>query len=181
MKFYYLTYRYIKPVSVFYLFFSLFLFSNSLAQQTKNPKQTSDSTLKMRRHMVHSRSSLVMPFDMSKVTHYFLDMKSGGVLKIKAKDSKDTTQINLIREHLQKEHDLFSNGNFSDPKALHGKNMPGTGILSKSKEKFKVNYKVLSDGAQLTFISEDQAVIKAFHEWFAAQLRDHGRDARSKE
>ncbi|MFZ0456047.1 MAG: hypothetical protein WCE54_13085 [Ignavibacteriaceae bacterium] len=170
-----------KNVFALFALFSLILFSNTFAQQTKNQKQTIDSALIMRRQMIHSRSSLVMPFNMNKVTHYFFDTKSGGVLKIKAKDSKDTSQVNLIREHLKKEHDLFSNGNFGDPKTLHGMNMPGLKTLKSSRDKYKFEYKVLSDGAQLSFISKDSVVINALHRWFAAQLRDHGSDAKNHE
>jgi hypothetical protein len=39
----------------------------------------------------------------------------------------------------------------------------------------------LSDGAKLTFASKDTTVINAIHVWFDAQLKDHGKDARSKE
>ena len=168
--------------AVFNISVLILLACNSVfAQQNKNNNQTNDSTLMMRRHMIHSRSSLVMPFNMNNVTHYFLDTKSGGILKIKAKNPEDTVQIKLIRDHLKKEHALFSKGNFADPETLHGMNMPGLKILSSSKDKYKVAYKELFDGAQLTFTSEDPKVIKALHIWFAAQLRDHGKDAKNKE
>ncbi len=162
---------------------SLFIFNISLAQQnTKNEKKKmNDSTLMMRRRMIHSRSHMVMPFNMSKVTHYFIDTNNGGVLMIKAKDEKDREQIGLIRKHLKKESNLFSKAEFRDPQTLHGVNMPGLKVLTQSKGKFKVVYKILSDGAQLTFTSDDSTVINAFHVWFAAQLKDHGNDARSHE
>ncbi len=140
-----------------------------------------DSTMMQRQQMIHSRSHLVMPFDMSKVTHYFIKTNTGGVLRIKAKDPKDTLQISLIRNHLEKEENLFSKANFSDPKTLHGMDMPGLQLLSESKNKFKVDYKKLPDGAKLTFSSKDTTVTNAIHVWFDAQLKDHGKDARSKE
>ncbi|MFZ0456478.1 MAG: hypothetical protein WCE54_19620 [Ignavibacteriaceae bacterium] len=131
--------------------------------------------------MIHKRSPMVMPFNMSKVTHYFIKTKDGGNLIIKTKNPKDTVQAALVREHLKKEQALFSNANFRDPKTLHGMNMPGLKILSKSKGKFKVDYKELADGAQLEFTSKDSVVISAIHKWFDAQLRDHGSDAKSHE
>ena len=100
---------------------------------------------------------------------------------IKAKDPKDTLQISLIRSHLKKESVLFSKADFKDPRTLHGMNMPGLEVLSGSENKFNVQYKKLSDGAKLTFASKDTTVINAIHVWFDAQLRDHGKDARSKE
>jgi hypothetical protein len=123
---------------------------------------------------------MVMPFDMNKVTHYFLKNEEGGILMIRAKDPTDTSQVSLIREHLKKESELFSNANFRDPKMLHGMNMPGVKTLSESPNKFQVDYQKIADGAKLKFTSRDAKVIQAIHRWFDAQLKDHGKDARSK-
>jgi len=175
------NFKQIKFLLIFLSIYMLFIYNTGFAQQDKNNNQklSNDSALIMRRMMIHSRSHMVMPFNMNKVTHYFIKTKSGGVLMIKAKNPKDTVQINLIRMHLKKEHALFSNANFKDPKTLHGMNMPGLKVLSKSKGKFKVTYNELKDGAKLTFVSFHPGVIKALHIWFNAQLKDHGKDARS--
>ncbi len=156
---------------------------NIYAQDKNHEKQNrmNDSTMVKRQQMIHSNSHLVMPFDMNKVTHYFLKTGSGCVLMIRAKDVKDSSQISLIKSHLKKEQALFSSADFRDPKTLHGMNMPGLKILSGSRGKFSVSYEGLADGAKLTFASNDAAVIKAIHVWFDAQLRDHGSDAKSKE
>ncbi len=165
------------------IFFTVSISQNIQAQQKmgNDSMQMKDSTLMMRREMIHSRSSMVMPFNMNKVTHFFIKTKNGGMLTIKAKNKQDTVQINLIRNHLQNEQDLFSKADFKDPKTLHGANMPGLKVLTNSNGKFKVNYKKLSDGAELTFTSTYPTVIKALHIWFDAQLKDHGKDARNHE
>ncbi|HKJ80685.1 MAG TPA: hypothetical protein VJ954_01575 [Ignavibacteriaceae bacterium] len=137
-----------------------------------------DSTLMHRQHMIHSKSPMVMPFDMSKVTHYFIKTEGGGVLEIKVKDPVDKTQISLIRKHLGKERILFSKADFRDPKTLHGKNMPGLKTLSEYAGKYKVEYEELPLGARLTFNSKNPTVINALHNWFDAQLKDHGKDAK---
>lgn len=169
---------------LFVLVLSVVSISSTTYSQEKNKQMNhkmNDSTLMQRQKMIHMRSHMVMPFNMSKVTHYFIKTSNGGILIIKAKDSKDTTQISLIRSHLTKEKELFSNADFRDPKTLHGMNMPGLKVLTKSKGKFKVNYTGLSDGAKLTFSSENAKVINALHVWFDAQMRDHGSDAKSSE
>lgn len=178
-----IIFKNIKYILILLPFLSFFILNTAAAQQNKNEKQkhVNDSTLLMRRNMIHSRSSMVMPFGMNKVTHYFIKTDNGGILMIKVKNSKDTIQIDLIRDHLKKEHKLFSEADFQDPQTLHGVNMPGLDVLTKSKDKYKVEYKDLRYGAQLTFSSKDLKVIKAFHLWFDAQLKDHGSDARSKE
>ncbi len=172
----------IKYSSFLLALISLFTFCNSYSQDKTDSSNhnMNDSTMVHRQHMIHSESHIVMPFDMNKVTHYFVKNDLGGILMIKTKDIKDTAQARLVRSHLKKEYSLFSNGDFSDPKTLHGMNMPGLKVLSQSKDKFKVDYKELPGGAQLTFISKNPEVINAIHRWFDAQLKDHGNDAKSK-
>ena len=172
----------IKHLSILFLFFVLFAGIVSFAQQRKEGSNTgADSVLTARREMIHKRSSLVMPFNMNKVTHYFIKTDNGGILRIISKSGDDPKQVKLIREHLHKEQHLFSAGDFRDPKTLHGINMPGLKILTKSNDKYRVLYKEIRNGAQLSFTSEDTTVVNALHTWFAAQLRDHGSDARSHE
>ncbi len=156
------------------------LFTAGKAFSQDNHHQTNDSTLMHRQHMIHEDSPMVMPFDMNKVTHYFIKTDSGGILMIRTKDIRDTAQAGLVVSHLEKEYRLFSNADFRDPKTLHGADMPGLHILSKSKGKFKVEFRKLKDGAQLTFSSKDPEVKNAIHKWFDAQLRDHGSDAKSR-
>jgi len=120
---------------------------------------------------------MVMPFDLNKTTHLFTKTDQGGVQKIQVKDPKDTEQVELIRTHLQKEKELFDDGDFSDPATLHGEAMPGLSVLEQSADKLEVEYTDLPDGAQLTYLTDDEKVIDALHMWFMAQLQDHGTDA----
>jgi len=163
---------------LFILFISGFFLSNRAFAQDENNE--SDSTNMHRQHMIHSMSPEVMPFKMDKVTHYFIKDSTGGILMLKTKDPGDTTQAALVQSHLYKECSLFSNADFRDPRTLHGVEMPGLKTLSESKGEYKVEYEKLSDGAKLTFISQNAEVINAIHLWFDAQLRDHGRDAKSR-
>lgn len=139
--------------------------------------KTQKSDVAQRQQTIHERGMMVMPFDVSKTTHYFERTASGGIQQVRAKDVKDGEQISLIRSHLKSEAQLFSAGNFRDPMTLHGSDMPGLDVLSDPSAKFNVEYGELPDGAQLTFTSQDQKVIGAFKNWFAAQLMDHGADA----
>lgn len=135
------------------------------------------SGVAQRQQAIHERGMMVMPFDLNKTMHSFERTASGGIQQVRAKDAKDEEQISLIRSHLKSEARLFSTGNFRDPMALHGSDMPGLDVLSDSSAKFNVEYGELQDGAQLIFTSEDSEVIEAFKDWFAAQLMDHGTDA----
>lgn len=130
-----------------------------------------------RQAYIHDRGTMVMPFDLNKTSHIFTKTDQGGIQKIQAKNPDDTEQIELIRGHLMKEKELFDNGDFSDPATLHGDSMPGLSVLEASSDKLQVEYSDLPDGAQLTYITNDEKVIDALHMWFMAQLQDHGMDA----
>ncbi len=130
--------------------------------------------------MVHNMGSQVMPFDLGKTTHIFEMTESGGIQQVIATNSNDNTQITLIQQHIQHETMLFSTGNFSDPTSLHGIDMPGVKELAAGVARIQVEYMMLPNGAQITFTTQDLRLITAIHQWFGAQLSDHGADATYK-
>jgi hypothetical protein len=62
---------------------------------------------------------------LSEPLHIFAKTKSGGVQQVVVKHPSDTHQIMLIREHMSKISQEFTQGNFSDPARIHGNDMPG--------------------------------------------------------
>lgn len=135
---------------------------------------TPQQAVSQRPATVAAAGAQVMPFDLSKTTHVFADAPSGGIEVVTADDPNDSSQISLIRTHLQHEADNFSKGDFSDPAATHSNDMPGLAELERGVGRFTVSYKELADGAQLTYTSSDPALITALHQWFEAQRTDHG-------
>ena len=133
-----------------------------------------------RQAMIHQRGSLVMPFDLDKTVHVFKRTKEGGVQQVRAKDPDDREQIRLIRQHLRDEAQRFARGDFGDPATLHGHDMPGLQVLERSAGALEVSYKDLSDGAEIAYKARDPEVLGAIHQWFGAQLHDHGADATDK-
>lgn len=120
----------------------------------------------------------VMPFDLNQTLHIFTKVKNGGVQQVIAKDPQNDIQITLIREHLNKIASDFKQANFSDPEKIHGKDMPGLEALRTAETKaITIQYREISDGAEITYISDDAKLITAIHQWFDAQLRDHDRHA----
>jgi hypothetical protein len=101
---------------------------------------------------------------------------TGGIQQVIAKDPNDRQQIALIQQHLQHETMQFGQGNFSDPSTLHGPDMPGLKELEAGTGQIKVEYTTLPNGAQLTYTTSDSQLITALHQWFGAQLSDHGPD-----
>ncbi|MCA9478048.1 MAG: aspartate carbamoyltransferase [Nanoarchaeota archaeon] len=130
-----------------------------------------------RQEYIHDRGTIVMPFDLSSTTHVFQVIENGGLQQVTVKNSSDLQNIILIQEHLAEISEEFAKGNFSDPKMLHGDDMPGVSILEEKYEALSVSYTPLDNGAQILYSSSDPEVVQAIHDWFDAQLMDHGADA----
>jgi hypothetical protein len=125
----------------------------------------------------HDMAHNVMPFDISKTTHIFEMTETGGIQQVIAKDTINTEQISLIREHLRHEAARFRNGDFSDPASLHGASMPGLKELAAGSSKMSIEYSDISSGGQIVFTTHDIHLLTAVHRWFGAQLSEHGADA----
>ena len=81
---------------------------------------------------VTQRGMHVMPFDLKQTQHVFDKTETGGVQQVIVKDTGNSKQIELIRQHLTKISGEFSHGDFSDPEKIHGKDMSGTGCITHS-------------------------------------------------
>lgn len=130
-----------------------------------------------RQSEVAQRGEDVMPFDLDLTTHVFTPSDSGGFQDVVADDPNDQKQIKLIREHLTEEAAKFARGDFSDPASIHGDDMPGLKTLQASYRNVQVNYSELVDGARITYTVSEPKVVKALHDWFEAQMSDHGSHA----
>lgn len=126
--------------------------------------------------MVEQRSKEVMPFDLNRTMHIFEPTPYGGVQTVIVHDG-DPKQIALVRSHLRKEAAAFARGDYADPAEIHGSNMPGLAQLRAGAHKIAISYAPTSDGARISYKTSDPAMIAALHEWFAAQVKDHGAHA----
>jgi hypothetical protein len=129
---------------------------------------------------VHRMSHSVMPFEMSKTIHIFKMTEAGGVMRVLSRDPHDAKQVILIRRHLEQETQRFAHGDYADPARLHGADMPGLAELQANPSAVEVSYRALSDGAQISFETNDLRMLTAIHRWFGAQLSEHGADARAE-
>ena len=130
-----------------------------------------------RQEEVAERGAEVMPFDLEKTTHVFEPTRTGGVQQVVADDPSDGEQVALIRAHLREEAEAFRRGDLSDPTEIHGQEMPGLKKLKAGAAEIDIRYSELPDGAQIEYETSDPALVSALHEWFDAQLSDHGRHA----
>ena len=107
----------------------------------------------------------------------FQKLDDGGLQKVVAKDPSNKKQIALIQSHLKEESEKFRKGDFSDPAKIHGEDMPGLAQLKAGAPKINVRYSALPDGAQIRYQAKDPKLVTAIHQWFSAQLSDHGDHA----
>lgn len=131
-----------------------------------------------RQEAIAERGVEVMPFDLKATTHIFTKSKTGGIQQVIAKDVSDAPQIRLVRAHLKEIAGQFAKGDFSGPAHIHGADMPGLAELKQARpSEIKVQYRETKAGAELIYSTKKPELVSALHEWFDAQLADHGSDA----
>ena len=120
----------------------------------------------------------VMPFSLSATTHIFAKSDTGGVQQVVAKVAGDEAQTKLIQQHLKEIQAQFLKGDYSGPTHIHGQTMPGLAELKAAKPgQITIVYREIKDGAELTYETANVKLVAALHQWFDAQLSDHGKDA----
>ncbi|WP_293023011.1 aspartate carbamoyltransferase [Pandoraea sp.] len=130
-----------------------------------------------RQKEVAQRGAEVMPFALSATTHIFTKTAHGGIQQVVTK-RPDQRQTTLIRQHLALIAKQFAQGNFSAPAQIHGMAMPGLATLRAAKPgALQVHYRDVPNGGEIVYRSAQPRLVHAVHQWFDAQLTDHGHDA----
>ena len=148
---------------------------SAIALSAPSASAASDAS---RQAEVSMRGAEVMPFALKATTHIFTKTDDGGVQEVVAKNPQDTEQIRLIREHLRHIAGEFRKGDYSAPAQIHGQAMPGLAQLEHAKPgEVDIRYQDLDNGGELRFSTRNASLVAALHDWFDAQLSDHGADA----
>lgn len=135
-----------------------------------------ESSLERRQAEVAEAGRAVMPFDLEATTHVFEKLPDGGLQTVVA-DTDDSEEITLVRAHLSAEAERFARGDFHDPAMIHGEDTAGLHALVMGHERVRVTYREVERGAEIRYSSGDPALVEAIHQWFDAQLTDHGQHA----
>ncbi|MDO9049452.1 MAG: aspartate carbamoyltransferase [Methylobacter sp.] len=126
---------------------------------------------------VRQRAQQVVPYTLDQALQTFTKTVHGGIQHVVAKSANDTRQIKLIQAHLLEIANEFRKGNFSVTERVHGADMPGLTQLKMAKtDDIKFEYKTLPNGAQIHYSTEYPQFVQALHEWFDAQMIEHGND-----
>lgn len=127
---------------------------------------------------VARRGKDVMPFSLPATRHIFTKTAQGGVQQVVARNAGDAEQVKLVRRHLREIREQFLQGDFSGPAHIHGQEMPGLAELRGARPgEIAIHYRDIEGGAELTYATSAAPLVAALHQWFDAQLADHGRDA----
>jgi hypothetical protein len=119
------------------------------------------------------RGDKVMGFGHTRTTHHFLLEKDGGVIQVEAKDPGDAASLGQIRTHLAQIADAFSRGDFSMPKEIHARVLPGVPQMTKLKGQISYRYEESVDGARVRISTAHPEALAAVHEFLRAQIEDH--------
>ena len=152
------------------LWTGLLLFSTAtLALENISPMQSDE---------VQQRTQQVVPYALDETQLTFTKTVHGGVQHVVVKSADNTKQIKLIQENLLKMSNDFRKGDFSVTEHIHGATMPGLAQLKKAEtDDIKYEYKALPNGAQIHYSTEYPQYVQALHEWFDAQMSEHGNEA----
>ncbi|HEY2832074.1 MAG TPA: hypothetical protein VGJ14_06585 [Sporichthyaceae bacterium] len=120
-----------------------------------------------------AKATAMMGFDLSKTVHSFTDTADGGIQEVVADSPDDASDIAAIRAHLSRIAGQFTAGDFSDPAAMHGADMPGLAQMQSGADRMQITYSQLPTGGRIAFRSDDPAQVEAIHRYFAAQRHDH--------
>lgn len=130
-----------------------------------------------RQKEVEQHGADVMPFSLAATTHIFTKTADGGIQRVVTK-RPDARQVALIRRHLAAIARRFSAGDFGAPEQIHGNDMPGLAELRAARRgELTIEYHDVRRGGEIVYRSEQPRLVAALHDWFDAQLSDHGHDA----
>ena len=102
----------------------------------------------------------VMPFDLVRSLHVFTPTPRGGMQEVISRDG-DAAQVRLIQAHLRHEADAFARGDYADPMAIHGTNMPGVESLRQGADRVRVSFELIRQGARIRFETADPRLVTA--------------------
>ena len=137
----------------------------------------SDASGQNRQAEVRARGPDVMSFSLDATQHVFEKAPNGGTQRVIAR-AGHAEEIPKIRDHLRAIAAAFAARDFSGPTHIHGEGMPGLAELkAASSTDLTVEYRDVNDGGEITYRATSDSVRNAVHQWFDAQLSDHGHDA----
>ena len=122
---------------------------------------------------VDRRGDEVMGFSHQTTTHHFLIEPEGGTIQVEARDPGDAESLRQIRTHLAEVARQFAAGDFSMPREIHARVLPGVPEMIEHKDAITWRFEELDNGGRVVIRSDDSAALPAIHAFLQAQIGDH--------
>jgi len=119
------------------------------------------------------RGDTQMGFGHDRTTHHFLITETGGAIQVAANDPADRESRDQIRRHLAEIAGKFAGGDFSTPKTIHDRVLPGVPEMIERKGAISWRYEETERGGQVVITTVDPQARAAVHEFLRAQIVDH--------
>src|SRR5215217_3010486 len=121
---------------------------------------------------MQKRGQMAMGVDQYMNAHKFDITDDGGRIELQSSKS-DSLDIAQIRAHMKLIQHAFAAGDFSTPGFVHGKDMPGTAVMSQKKSLIRYEYADLPRGAEVRIATSDPEGRNAVAAFIQAQRGEH--------
>lgn len=122
---------------------------------------------------VDRRGDEVMGFSHHKTTHQFLIEPEGGTVHVGVQNPGDAESLGQIRTHLAEVARQLAAGDFSMPKEIHGRVLPGVPEMIERKDAITYRYEDVENGGRVVIRTADPEALAAIHTFLQAQIGDH--------
>ena len=122
---------------------------------------------------VNQRGEKAMGFSQSQTTHHFRLFTDGGAIEVEVNDPADDENRNRIQQHLAHIAQVFADGDFETPMAVHAKVPPGVPVMKRLKSEIRYEYQALKSGGRVRISSTNGEARAAIHEFLRFQITDH--------
>ena len=119
------------------------------------------------------RGNIAMGFDQNKISHQFIPLPDGGIIRISALDSSDNETITQIKNHARNIQMEFAEGNFTKPFFIHSESVPGTDVMSLKRDLIEYRIDDMANGANLILFSNDKELTRAINQFMRFQAGEH--------
>lgn len=122
---------------------------------------------------VDRRGDDVMGFSHEKTAHHFEIEPEGGTVHVVVRNPEETESLGQIRSHLAEVARQFAAGDFSMPKAIHDRVLPGVPEMIERKDAITYRYEDVENGGRVVIRTADPEALAAIHAFLQAQIGDH--------
>lgn len=122
---------------------------------------------------IDRRGDEVMGFSHQRTSHHFLIEPEGGTIQVEVADAADAESLRQIRAHLAEVARQFAAGDFSMPREIHGRVLPGVPEMIQHKDAITYRYEDQEKGGRVMLRTSDPEALAALHHFLKAQIGDH--------